>query len=147
MCLTARAASGSPVTVRSCTGGTTQRWAAPAGPLVSGVTGLCADSGAGTTGHLQAWYCGNTAAQAWQVSPDGTVRVGGKCLAVASGATAGLAACGTSRAQQWQLTEVGTLVNPVSGKCLADPGDSPVTGIRLRVAACGAHPGEVWHVE
>ncbi len=142
----ARATAGAAGQLQACTAAATQRWAAPPGPVVSAITGECADSGAGTTGHLQVWYCGNTAAQAWQISPDGTVRVGGRCLAVSSGAVS-WSACSQSAAQQWQLSVAGTLVSSASGKCLADPGDDPVTGTQLRVATCAAHPGEVWHVE
>jgi hypothetical protein len=119
---------------------------------VSAVTGLCADSGAGTTGHLQVWYCGNTRAQAWTVRSGGSLRVGTLCLAVQGGGTAsgtavGLATCTGTGAQQWQARPGGTLVNPASGKCLADPGGSAVAGTQLVISKCGAVPGELWHAE
>ena len=91
--------SGSPtaaVGAQSCTGGSGQRWSITAGPFVSGVIGDCADSGAGTTNHLQTWYCGATAAQAWSIEANGTVRVGGQCLTVAASTDLSLARCGSS---------------------------------------------------
>ena len=53
--------------------------------------------------------------------------------------------------QQWKLVPEGTLgsevVNPVSGKCLADTGDSASNGTKLTIQACQAQdPGTVWHV-
>jgi Ricin-type beta-trefoil lectin domain len=118
----------------------------PAGPAVSGVTGLCADSGAGTTGHLQVWYCGATSAQAWVVQPDGTVRDGTRCL-TANGAGVTLARCGAASGQQWQVHPDGTVVDPVSGMCLADAGDSPVAGTALGLASCALTKGQLWHIE
>ena len=138
--------------IQSCTGSPGQRWTAPPGPIVSGVTGLCADSGAGTTGHLQVWSCGAAAAQAWTVQPDGTIQVGGKCLNVAgggttSGTTVDLATCKAATAQQWRTGADGTVVNPHSGKCLDDPGDSSVTGTKPVINSCTSAIGELWHIE
>jgi hypothetical protein len=151
-CLTSPGALGTQLDIQSCTAGTGQRWTAPAGPVVSGVTGLCADSGEGTSGHLQVWSCGATAAQAWTVQPDGTIRVGGKCLNVAGGGTASgtsvdLATCGTTAGQQWRTGADATVVNPHSGKCLDDPGDSSTTGTRPVINTCTPATGELWHIE
>lgn len=39
------------------------------------------------------------------------------------------------------------LVNPASGKCLADAGDATANGSRLTIQACQPQdPGEFWHV-
>ena len=38
--------------------------------------------------------------------------------------------------QQWHPTAAGTLVNPVSGKCLDDPRFSTTPGARLVIYTC-----------
>jgi hypothetical protein len=52
--------------------------------------------------------------------------------------------------QKWQLVPEGPvgseLVNPASGKCLADAGNSAVNGTKLTLQACAVQPGIVWHV-
>jgi hypothetical protein len=63
-CLTGSSTGG--VGVAPCTGAVSQRWTAPPGPIVSAVTGTCADS----------------AVQQWRVDPDATVvhQASGDCL-------------------------------------------------------------------
>ena len=94
-----------------------------------------------------------TPAQAWLVKTDGTVRFNGKCLDVrrgvkASGTPVDLYSCNGTQAQQWRLMPAGlgiTMVNPISGLCLADPGDSTTGGTQLVVATCTAgDPGMSW---
>jgi len=58
--------------------------------------------------------------------------------------------CNGTDAQQWHLVSQGaavTLMNPGSGLCLADPGDSTVAGTQLVIASCVAgDPGTSWRV-
>ena len=130
-----------------CTGGAGQRWNIPAGPIVSAMTGVCVDNGAGTTGHLQGSSCDAASAQAWTVAPDGTVRNGNDCL-TASGATdVALARCGHSAAQHWQVQPDGAIVSQASGMCLTDPGDTVVFATRLKLDHCDATAQQRWHVE
>jgi hypothetical protein len=138
-----RAANGTPLDIRSCTGGAGERWTVPAGPFVSAVTGLCADA----SDQVRAWYCGAVNTQAWTVEPDGSVQIAGRCLDVHGGATVDAARCDRTGAQQWRVRPDGTLVNPATGKCLADTEDSPVVGTRLVIDSCEVRAGEVWHVE
>jgi hypothetical protein len=53
-------------------------------------------------------------------------------------------------AQQWKILADGggvELQNPHSGRCLADPGDSTVSGTRLVIGAClTADPGVGWRI-
>ena len=144
-CLTG---SSSQVSVAACTAASGQRWSAPSGPIVSAVTGMCADTGSGTTGHVQVWYCGDgdgDDAQAWTIQPDGTVRVGHDCLSAAG--SVNLGRCDGTAIQRWRITADGAIVHQASSDCLADPGDNAVVGTRLAVEPCGTATGQLWHVE
>lgn len=144
-CLTAPAsttANGTLLDVGACTGTAGERWSTPPGPLVSGVTGRCADNGTGTSGHTQVWYCAATNSQAWTAEPDGSIQVAGKCL----DARDGTAPCNRGAGQQWRIQPEGTIVNPASGKCLTDPRDNPMVGTQLSISACEMSPGRIWHV-
>jgi hypothetical protein len=114
--------------------------------IPSVVTGLCADTGSATSGHLQVWYCATTDAQAWVAQPDGTVRVGRDCLA-ATGGDARLDRCDGSAAQPWRVGPDGTVVHQASGDCLADPGDNAVVATRLITEPCRSTAGQLWHIE
>ena len=128
----------------------------PPGPVVSGIPGKCLDDSGDSTANLtkiNIWACNGTAAQSWTAEPDGTLRVNGKCLDVrgagtASGTLVDLYTCNGTGAQQWQLIPVGTadtLVNPGSGLCLADPGDSTANGTQTEIITCAAgDPGMAW---
>ena len=39
------------------------------------------------------------------------------------------------------------LVNPQSGLCLADPGNSAVNGTAIQIASCAQVPGQGWRVQ
>jgi hypothetical protein len=88
--------------------------------------------------------CDHSAAQ--QVTPPaaGTVRVLGKCLDAANGGTANgtpvqLYTCNGTGAQAWTLEANGELVNPVSGRCLDNPGGGPA-----RLADCSGSASQTW---
>ena len=148
-------AIGTQVALWPCDGYANQSWALPAGPMVSQIPGMCLDDAGGLSANntkIDIWGCNGSPAQAWLAEPDGTVRVNGKCLDVAHGAkTSGspvaLHSCDGLQAQQWRLMPAGlgiTLVNPVSGLCLADPGDA-AAGTQLVIAACTpGDPGMSW---
>ena len=129
-----------------CTGRSSQQWNIPSGPIVSAMTGVCVDSGAATTGHLQGSSCAAASAQAWAVAPDGTVRNGNECLAVSGATDVALARCGRSAAQLWQVQPDGTIVSQ-AGTCLTDPGDTVVFATRLLVSRCDGAAQQRWHVE
>jgi 3D (Asp-Asp-Asp) domain-containing protein len=158
MCLTDPASSttnGTQVQIQGCTGSASQKWALPAGPVTSGIPGKCLDDSANSTTNgnkIDIWTCTSTTAQNWIAEPDGTVRIHGKCLDVYhSGTTSGtrvdLYSCNGTAAQQWNIVASGagsTLINPQSGLCLADPGDSTVNGTGNVIATCTAAAGQAW---
>ena len=160
-CLTDPAGSvtnGTRVRIGSCTGRPSGKWTLPAGPVPAQIPGKCLDDSgnstvSGTPVDLRS--CDGTTAQAWQAKPDNTVRLHGKCLDVyhagrASGTPLDLYTCNGTGAQQWRVVPDGAgtrLVNPASGRCLADPGDATANGTRIDVVSCAAgDPGMNWRV-
>jgi hypothetical protein len=141
-----------------CDGYANEMWTLPPGPVMSQIPGMCLDDSGDQTANgtkVDAFGCDGTAGQVWQAELDGTVRINGKCLDVERGArTSGspvdLFTCNGTDAQQWHLVSQGaavTLMNPGSGLCLADPGDSTVAGTQLVIASCVAgDPGTSWRV-
>lgn len=93
------------------------------------------------------------AGQLWSFQPDGTMRTEGDCLDVVggSGPQVQLWNCVRGDAnQQWRQLSDGRLQNPRSGKCLAFPGTTPASGVRLVIESCaaaGAITGQDWHVQ
>jgi GH25 family lysozyme M1 (1,4-beta-N-acetylmuramidase) len=150
--------SGTHVVLWPCSGYKNEEWTPPPGPVVSGIPGKCLDDRGDSTVNLtkiDVWACNGTAAQVWKAKPDGTLRVNGKCLDVhsagtASGTLVDLYTCNGTGAQQWQVIPVGTwdaVVNPESGLCLADPGDSTTNGAQTEIITCAAgDPGMAWRV-
>jgi GH25 family lysozyme M1 (1,4-beta-N-acetylmuramidase) len=155
-----RTGNGTKLDIWTCNGGPQQRWTLPAGPVASGVAGKCLDDTGYSTSNgnkIQSWQCDGGTSQNWTAEPDGTVRVYGKCLDVTGyGTTSGTAiqlwSCDSGdRAQQWRVVPAGViageLVNPNSGMCLADPGDSAVNGTKLVIEPCSAaNPGMSWNI-
>ncbi len=140
------------------TPGHNQQWTAPAGPLTSGIAGHCASDShsAGVKfGGVTLRGCSGAAATAWTVEPDGAISASGKCLGlnggdVTPGTAVRLITCLHTAEQVWQVTGGPTgveLLNPVSGLCLADPGDSLVKGKALAIEPCvSGDPGVWWRV-
>jgi len=147
---------GTKVELSPCNGNANESWSLPAGPMVSQIPGMCLDDSGDQSANntkVDIWACNGTPAQAWLAERDGTVRINGKCLDVKGGAKASgtpvqLYSCHGSQGQQWRLMPAGfgiTLVNPVSGLCLADPGDATTSGTQLVIATCTTgDPGTSW---
>ncbi len=133
-----------------------QQWDLPAGPLTSGLPGLCASDFHPAKlglGAVTLRRCNGTTAEDWAVEPDGTVRAGGGCLGLtrgAPGAAVRLYRCSRAAAQRWQLSggPIGLeLISPISGLCLAGPDDSTGQGSSLVADPCTAgDPGTSWRV-
>ena len=148
--------NGTRVVLWPCNGYTNQSWALPAGPVTSQIPGMCLDDLGDQTANgtkIVLSTCDGAPEQAWQAQTDGTLRINGKCLDVEHGATAtgsvvDLYACNGTKAQQWHMVPAGagiTLVNPGSGLCLADPGDTTAEGTQLVIDTCpGSDPGMAW---
>ncbi|GGQ92146.1 LamG-like jellyroll fold domain-containing protein [Kitasatospora griseola] len=118
--------------------------------LVSGVldsTGknMCLDINNANTADgtpAQMWTCNGSDAQSFTLGQDNTVHVVGKCLDVyhsgtANGSPVNLWNCNNSAAQQWVPGPFpGALLNPNSGRCLADPAASNTSGTQLVIWDC-----------
>jgi len=75
----------------------------------------------------------------WTIAADGSVRIGGKCLAAKSAsstASAALDLTSCTGAQRWQLGSNAVLSYVASGRCLADTGSK--NGSRAVAAVCKA---------
>ncbi len=87
--------------------------------------GKCLDvvNGDPATNAVWMWQCAGTPAQVWYPVDSGTIRAFGKCLDINFGGTTnhtkvGLYDCNGVAGQQWVFRPNGTVVNPVSGRCL-----------------------------
>jgi Ricin-type beta-trefoil lectin domain/Domain of unknown function (DUF5122) beta-propeller len=138
--------------------------ASAGGPIPSGMyaeeggsntgTPMCLDDpGDATTSGTVADVatCTNSAEQNWTVpsaGATGTVKVNGLCLDTTGGGTGTLVelnTCTGGSSQQWQQGSGNSLVNPASGLCLGDPGDSTTSGTQLAVETCSASDtGQAW---
>jgi alpha-glucosidase (family GH31 glycosyl hydrolase) len=123
---------------------------APPG-AITGLQGLCLDDrGALTADYnpIQVHTCNGTTAQQWTVASNGTLQVLGKCLDVNGGDTANgtvvdLYDCNGTGAQTWARQPNGALVNPQSGKCLADNG-SGGSGTQAIIDDCNGQASQRW---
>ena len=148
-------ANGTRVVAGSCNGHKNQAWTPPAGPVSSRIPVLCMDDRGNAASNgtaIDVSACNGTAAQRWTTEPDGTVRIHGKCLDVhqggaSSGTPVDLSSCTGTGAQRWHLvpgSAGASLVNPNSGLCLADPGNSTADGTGLEVGTCTGALGQQW---
>ena len=92
--------------------------------------------------------CDGSPGQDWTVTTSGTLQVNGKCLDIyrdekTNHAPVELWTCTGGANQQWQAT-AGTLVNPVSGKCLEDPSTTP--GAQLEIYTCTGGANQQWNL-
>jgi GH25 family lysozyme M1 (1,4-beta-N-acetylmuramidase) len=147
----ASAANGTRPVIEPCANSTSQaneHWLRPAAAIVSGQPTQCIAT-SGTAVVLAT--CANVSPQHWQPQPDGTIRLGGKCL-LEGGATVrstiSIGSCSGAAATKWKLVSAGPiateLVNTASGLCAS----VPPTGTRsLVIAACASAAATTWHVE
>ncbi|GAA2136752.1 hypothetical protein GCM10009760_16470 [Kitasatospora kazusensis] len=128
-------------------------------PLVSGIqdtkgANLCLDIKNATTSNgtpAQVWSCNSSDAQNATLGLDNTVHILGKCLDIVNGGLnhgtpVQLWDCNNTGSQQWTPGDSpGSLKNPQSGMCLADPGSSQAPGTQLITWECGTgHPEQNW---
>jgi hypothetical protein len=95
------------------------------------------------------WHCNGSTAQQWTVAQDDTIRIHGMCMGVLrSGTTGGtpvdLQTCDGSSGEHWRVGTRGLLINPASGKCLADPGGSTINGTQTQIRSCIGTAGQQW---
>lgn len=127
--------------------------------LVSGVVdtsnkNMCLDIyGAITTDGTKAemWSCNGGSNQTFTLGTDNTIHVLGKCLDVngagtGNGTLVQLWTCNNAVSQQWVPGPfAGALLNPNSGRCLADPAASNTPGTQLIIWDClTGHAEQNW---
>jgi GH25 family lysozyme M1 (1,4-beta-N-acetylmuramidase) len=158
-------ANGTLVQTWSCAGGANQHWIPAAAAAMPGIPGKCIDDpGFNTTNgiRLDIWDCTGGSGGGNEhvtVEPDGSIQLLGKCIDVAGASTASgawidLYTCKGSSNQHWKIVPDGSLgsqvVNPASGKCLADTGGAMANGSKLTLQSCpplsANDPGTTWHV-
>jgi hypothetical protein len=127
------------------------------GHVFSGMRGMCLDNeyASATAGNtVQIFNCNSGTAQDWAAEPDGTFRWDGTsfCLNVSSATNSegyhlvDLAACDAgNQAMQWIPRADGSLYNPGTGWCLADPGAS-TTSVQVIDGTCNDSASQKWYV-
>jgi hypothetical protein len=123
------------------------------GTIVAGDNSAkCVDNNnaSATNGNkVQMWDCdGNTGAQNWTTSSNGTLTIDGGCMDItgASSANGTLIEwwpCNGGANQQWTAS-AGELVNPASGKCLDDPASNTTNGTQLILYTCNGGANQKW---
>lgn len=126
------------------------------GPIYSGITRKCLTyyphSASGNPIAVLS-RCTGGIIQQWQFLPDNTIRTARKCLqAVSDEAGSGvvIARCDKSPGQFWEIRAVvmvpgAQLLNPASGRCLADPGGSTVDGTAVQTRPCTSSAAQTWY--
>jgi hypothetical protein len=148
--------AGAESAVAGCDGGARQLWRLPAGPLTAAIPGWCASTWEPArvrVGPVRLRECRGGRATSWTVEPDGTLRSGGRCLALTFPAVAGAsvvaASCDGRPAERWQVFGgplAVELLSPQVGLCLAVPGDQ-VLSPSLALGACTTtDPGATWRL-
>jgi subtilisin family serine protease len=126
-------------------------WSVHTGPIV-GPNGNCVDDYRGSpddNNPIVVWQCNSGGTQIWNVGAQDTLELQHKCLTVANDATAAgslivLYNCRGVASQIWKQQKDGTLLNPVSGRCLAAPSLDVQTPFTL--ADCTAETGQQWRL-
>ncbi|MFD3328695.1 ricin-type beta-trefoil lectin domain protein [Streptomyces sp. NPDC058701] len=125
--------------------------------LISAVSSAkCADNNTGSNqdgNRIQIWDCNDTAggaAQKFDVTATGEIRIAGKCLDIGGGSTAQGAqvilfgcAPGASN-QQWLPTAGSGFFNPASGRCLDLPYGRLDNGTQLQIWDCNTANSQKW---
>ncbi|MBV2154881.1 ricin-type beta-trefoil lectin domain protein, partial [Kitasatospora sp. SUK 42] len=127
------------------------------GPLTSNVnTAKCVDdNGASTTpgSKVQMWDCNGGTAQQWTFNPNGQANLLGGCLDATNSGTGNgtpiqwYTCWGDAKsnpAQQFIPRADGSIYNPGSGRCLADPASVTTNGTQLILWDCNGGPEQNW---
>ncbi|MGC5224456.1 ricin-type beta-trefoil lectin domain protein [Micromonospora sp. DT81.3] len=119
---------------------------------ITGVGGKCVDVDNGSSANgtkVQLWDCAsfNAAQQTFVPRSDGTLRTLGKCLDVSdfgtsNGSRVHLWDCSGGANQKWKVNTDGSIVNPVSGRCL--DADGTANGTRLQLWDCAGSANQQW---
>lgn len=90
------------------------------------------------------WDCNGGANPSWTAYTDRTLRALAKCMETAGAgcrAKIQLSTCSGTAGQQW-LSYNGGYRNPVSGRCLDDPGSTSNNGAKLGLWDCSGSTGQ-----
>ncbi|MGW4896309.1 LamG-like jellyroll fold domain-containing protein [Kitasatospora sp. NPDC004240] len=138
---------------------TTRITAPTRAPLVSGVLdtagkNMCLDVNGSSTANgtpAQMYSCNGSDAQTATLGGDGTIHLLGKCLDVSqsglgNGSAVQMWDCNNTGAQKWIPGPfAGSLLNPQSGRCLADPAASNTPKTQLILWDCLTdHAEQIW---
>jgi hypothetical protein len=130
-----------------------------AGPVHVDIGNLCMDDAGNHTRNgtsIQIWGCNGNPQQNWTFQPDGnpggagTLTINGKCADIqnrgtANGTKVQLYTCDSGANQQWLIDgSAGQLYNPVSRRCLTDPGGSTTNGTQLEIDDCTNATSQAW---
>jgi hypothetical protein len=148
--------AGAAASVAACDGDARELWRGPAGPLYSALPGFCASSwepARVAAGPVRLRECRGGRATTWSVEPDGTLRSGGRCLALTFPAVAGasvvVAGCDGRASERWQVFGgplAVEILSPQAGLCLAVPGDQPLSPSLALGACTTTDPGATWRL-
>jgi Ricin-type beta-trefoil lectin domain/Putative Ig domain len=142
---------GTQASLLACGGSSAQAWTFTSANVLSAIAGLCLAVPSGPPpAALEVAACGGATQQTFQFEPNGVIRLGSGCVTGASlrrdgaGPFIGRCGSGTAPAEIWLNGPDGELINKGSGLCLADPGNSTVSGTKVLLADCYGRPGEIW---
>jgi hypothetical protein len=90
---------------------------------------------------VQTAGCADLVSQRFTLATDGTLRVAGRCAQTTGDGTVRSVGCDDRASAQWRAGPGGSLVNPATGHCLADPGRA---GAASRTAACTGADDQRW---
>ncbi len=112
--------------------------------------GRCLDNfGAPNGGPVRLYDCWNGASQKFAFASDGTLRTGGRCVAVEDDRTdwdapVVITDCRGASGQIWQYREDGSIYNPASDTCLELPAWNDANSTPLGIWKCYGNANQVW---
>ncbi len=120
---------------------------------IKGIGGKCLDAEGGSTGvgsPLQIYTCNTGAGQKYSTAKS-TLSSGNRCvqaMGTAAGSPITFQDCDGGADQTWTARADGTLHNPVSGRCLAVPGDVATDSLNLVLGDCATTvpAGQKWTI-
>ncbi|HEY0396451.1 MAG TPA: RICIN domain-containing protein [Candidatus Elarobacter sp.] len=112
---------------------------------ISAASGRCLALGGllGIDGSpIQTVSCSGGTSQQFTLATDGTLQVASRCAVTSGDGSVRSDGCGSAgNGGQWRAGPNGSLVNPSSGLCLTDPGESGATTV---AAACTGGSSQRW---
>jgi hypothetical protein len=121
-------------------------------PLRNVGTGKCIDlpgADRNTTSAIHVWDCFGGAGETFTLPGDGTLRVLGRCLELAStanGSPLRVTDCTSGDLQRFAMNTAGTLTSVRTGKCLEPTGGDSTNGAWLRAWDCTGVEHQKWRI-